>query len=690
MTRNGSATPRARATVAAAAPAALLALFVLLAGAPALAGTKEWTFDDTLALKSVSDPQLSPDGARVVYVVTELSADGSEYQSDLWLVSVAGGPASARRLTSALASDDSPRWSPDGAWVAFLSERPRPRSKKDEKEDEAKKQVWLIRPDGGEATVLTDAPGSVSALEWSRDGKTIAFLAREPKSEERKKKEKEKDDAWTPSSAWVFGRLWAIDVESRKATQLTKGELHVTGFSLSPDGTRAVFSGQPTPELPASYRSDLYSVPLAGGEPAVLVARKGTDNRPAFSPDGKWVAFLSQDGRDEEWYTNSYACVVPAGGGTPRNLTRSFDERIGGIGGADVVWAPDSGSVLFSASWQTGAHVYRATLDGDVTPVTSGPGLFGDPSVAAKGTAIAFLHEEPEKPREVHVLAAPGGAPRVLTDTNPQARDFLTFPKQVVSWKGADGWEIEGLLLLPPGREAGQRLPLILNVHGGPAGTHSATFTPASRIYPWAVLLQKGWAVLLPNPRGSGGYGERFRSANVRDWAGKDYVDLMKGVDAMVELGIADPARLAVCGWSYGGFMTSNVVTKTDRFKAAVVGAGVTHMASFTGTTDIPEFARSYFGAWPWEDPAVHARASAVLSVGKVKTPTLVVHGDKDDRVPPTQGWELWNALRKAGVTTDLLVLPRQPHGPREPKLILATQKAHVDWFEKHVPGAPR
>lgn len=672
------------------AAAILVSAASLLATTAAPAGTKPWTADDTLALKTVSDPQLSPDGTRVVYVVTELSADGSEFQSDLWLVSVAAGPASARRLTSALANDDAPRWSPDGTWIAFLSERPRPRAKRDDRDDEAKRQVWLIRPDGGEANVLTDAPGSVSALGWSGDGRTIGFLAREPKSEERKKREKEKDDAFTPSSVYPWSRLWVIDVASRDARQLTTGDLHVGTFSLSPDGTRVAVSAQPTPEVPDAYRSDIYLVPTAGGDPVPLVARKGIDSRPAFSPDGKWVAFVSQDGRDEEWYTNTYACVVPASGGTPRNLTKSFDERIGGIGGGDLAWAPDAGSVFFPASWQTDAHVYRATLDGNVTRVTSGAGLNGDPSVAAKGSAVAFVHEEPERAREVQLVVLPGGAPSTLTDTNPWAREHLSFPKQVVTWKGAAGLEIEGLLLLPPGRETGQRVPLILNVHGGPAGTHSAGFTPASRVYPWALLLQKGWAVLLPNPRGSGGYGERFRSANVRDWAGKDYEDLMKGVDAMVELGVADPSRLAVCGWSYGGFMTANVVTKTSRFRAAVVGAGVTDLASFTGTTDIPEFARSYFGAWPWEDREVHARSSAVLSVGKVKTPTLVIHGDRDDRVPVSQGYELWNALRKAGVTTDLLVLPRQPHGPREPRLIRAAQKAHVDWFETHVPGAPR
>jgi len=257
-----------------------------------------------------------------------------------------------------------------------------------------------------------------------------------------------------------------------------------------------------------------------------------------------------------------------------------------------------------------------------------------------------------------------------------------------VRWKGADGQEIEGLLVLPSGYRAGRHVPLLLNVHGGPAGTHSNTCTVASRLYPWPLFAQKGWAILMPNPRGSGGYGAAFRAANVRDWGGKDYQDLMLGVDAMIERGIADRARLAVCGWSYGGFMTSTIVTKTDRFRAAVVGAGVTDLISMAGTCDIPDFNRSYFGAWPWEDAQVYEDHSAILHAGNVRTPTLMVHGQSDERVPTSQGWEFYTALRKRGVPTDLLLLPRQPHGPREPKLLRTVQQWHLDWLNRYTLGA--
>jgi len=297
---------------------------------------------------------------------------------------------------------------------------------------------------------------------------------------------------------------------------------------------------------------------------------------------------------------------------------------------------------------------------------------------------MVLLREDAAHPREVWRADLALSAPTRLTDTNPQARELLAFPKQLVTWTGADGKEIEGLLILPPGYRAGRRVPLILNVHGGPAGAHANSCTAASRLYPWPLFAQKGYAILLPNPRGSGGYGQAFRTANVRDWGGKDYEDLMRGVDAMIDRGTADRGRLAVCGWSYGGFMTSTIVTKTDRFRAAVVGAGVTDLLSMAGTCDIPDFNRSYFGAWPWEDTQVYVDHSAVLHAGNVHTPTLVVHGEKDERVPTSQGWEFYTALSKLGVPTDLLLLPRQPHGPREPKLLRTVQQWHLDWINRY------
>jgi dipeptidyl aminopeptidase/acylaminoacyl peptidase len=661
--------------------ALLLPLLALLPAA-ASAGDRQWTSDDVLGLKVVSDPRVSPDGRLVAYVVESLNGEKDAYQTDVWLVSTAGGEA--RSLAASPAGDDTPRWSPDGRWVAFLSERARPGAMADDAED-AKRQVWLIRPDGGEAVPLTSAPGAVSAFEWSADGKAIGFLAREPKSDERRRREKEKDDAWTPSELYAWNRLWVIDVSTRQPRQLTTGKLHVTGLSFSPDGGTIAFAAQPTPAIPDTFRSDVYTIPAAGGVPAPLVARKGLDGAPSWSPDGQWIAFVSQDGRDEEWYTNNYATVVPASGEAPRALSLPLDESVGGLFGSKLAWAPDSRSVLFAALEKTAGRVYRATLEGKVEPLTSGPEVSGAPSIDGGGETLVFLREDSATPREVWSmrLASPR-SPRPLTDTNPQARELLSFPKERVTWKGAGGWEMEGLLVYPAGYAKGKPVPLALNVHGGPAGTHSNTFTPSPRLWGWPLFAQAGYAILFPNPRGSGGYGERFRAANVRGWGVEDYEDLMAGVDALVERGVADPEHLTVNGWSYGGFMTSTIVTKTDRFKSAIVGAAVTNLASFTGTTDIPDFARSYFRSWPWEDPQAFVERSALFHAGRVKTPSLVVHGDRDDRVPVSQGWEFYAALKATGVPTDLLILPRQPHGIREPKLLRTCHERFLRWTEAH------
>jgi dipeptidyl aminopeptidase/acylaminoacyl peptidase len=605
-------------------------LAALLAPNPVHAGTQPWTLDDILAMKVVSDPQVSPDGKWVAYVIQELKPDSSDYQSDLWLASVATGET--RRLTAAPENDEAPRWSPDGKWIAFLSDRPRPGRKADEAADEGKRQIWLIRPDGGEATILSNSAGGASAEEWSADGRFLAFLAREPKSDEQKKKDKDRDDAWTPDSKLAWNRLWTIDVATRKATQLTRGAFHVSGFSIAPDGKRIAIAAQPTPRIPDSFQSDLYLVPVAGGPPVPLVQQKGEDADPSFSPDGRWVAFLSQDARNTEWWSNTYVCVINVAGGKPANLTENFDERVGGLtatGGP--LWNPDGETLLFTAITRTDQRIFRAFADGrPVEPVMKATGVDASPSLDARGEVLVWTHEEATAPREVWTWDIERAGPHPLTKTNPQAAARLAFDKQVITWPGADGRQVEGLLLSPANARPGVKAPLLVNVHGGPAGTHVMSYSAGSRIYPYPLFLQSGWAVLLPNPRGSGGYGEAFRGSNVRDWGGKDYEDIMAGVDQLVKLGLVDEKRMAVCGWSYGGFMTSTIVTKTDRFKAAVVGAGVMDMGSMAGTCDIPEFNRSYFGAWPWEDPSLYVEHSALYHAGNVRTPTALIHGGAD------------------------------------------------------------
>jgi len=256
---------------------------------------------------------------------------------------------------------------------------------------------------------------------------------------------------------------------------------------------------------------------------------------------------------------------------------------------------------------------------------------------------------------------------------------------EVVTWTSTDGRKIEGLLHYPVGYQAGRQVPLILNVHGGPAGVFQHTFVGGRGSYPLASFMARGYAVLRPNPRGSSGYGVEFRQANIKDWGGKDYDDLMAGVDRVIAMGVADPARLGVMGWSYGGYMTSTIITRTNRFKAASSGAPVTNLMSFNGTADIPSFVPDYFGAEFWNDPAVYARHSPMFNISHARTPTLVQHGENDIRVPIAQGYELYTALKRQGVPTRMLVLPRQPHGILEPKLQVVTMQSNLDWFDTYL-----
>ncbi len=309
----------------------------------------------------------------------------------------------------------------------------------------------------------------------------------------------------------------------------------------------------------------------------------------------------------------------------------------------------------------------------------------GGPTINRTGTAIGSGWESPSDPPEAFVASLAGGQPVQVSRANTDLGRLPLGETKVIRWKSKDGLDVEGLLTLPVGYEQGKKYPLILNIHGGPTGVFQENFIGKLSVYPIATFAGRGYAVLRPNPRGSAGYGKKFRFANEKDWGGMDYEDDMAGVDKVIEMGVADPDRLAVMGWSYGGFMTSWIVGHTNRFKAAVVGAGVTDLFSFTGTSDIPDFLPDYFGGEPWAQYDSFSKHSPISYVQNVKTPTLVLHGEADERVPTSQGYEFYHALKNRGVTTKMVVYPRTPHGPREPKFILDIAGRQLDWVDEYV-----
>lgn len=679
---------------------------------------RSMTFEDVLALKSVSDAQISPDGKWVAYVVTSADMKENAYDADLWLVSTSGGEPI--RLTTSKKNDNQPRWSPDGKRIAFISAR------------EEKPQVFLISPFGGEATRLTNSKSGVQSFQWAPDGNQIAYVAQQELTAEEEKKQKDKDDSQVVDQNFKFSRLWVIDVVTEKASELVKGEFTVSDPQWSPDGKSIAFVTNPTPKADDGGLSDIWIINLARdansekadsekkiadleknlaslmidgdrnyfrvmetrGQIAALeikisqhsglrrlVDNEGPDNSPRWSPDGKQIAYLSRDSKNGE-IGQQRLTVIAAEGGTPRELASMFGYQPG-----PAKWSPDGKTIYFTASVRTEARMFSVSSVGtSASKLGDIGGVMGQATFSRDGSMLAFTKSDSEHPDDVYVVKFPLGFMSKLTDHNPQVRELALGSSEVVRWKSKDGMEIEGVLIYPVGYEKGKRYPTVAAIHGGPAGVWTQGF-PGSWGNFGHVWAGKGWVVFYPNIRGSSAYGEKFLMSNIRDWGGGDYQDVQTGLDYLIAKGIADPDKLAQSGWSYGGYMTAWTLTQTNRFKAVVVGAGLTDMFSMYSTDDLQRLLVAYFGAQPWNDVEVYRRASAMTFIKQAKTPTLILHGGSDQRVPPSQGQELYMGLRQNGVPVEMVVFPREPHGLQEPRHRLDKMRREYAWCSKYVLG---
>lgn len=668
-----------------------LAAALLLAGQPtggpesllAQDAPERWTPAKSMEFRQIQGTAVSPDGSRIAYVVRTpvLEGEKSEYLSHVWLVNADG--SGARQFTRGDRSATSPAFSPDGRWLAFSSSR------------SGKSQVWAIPLDGGEARQITDAGNDAGSFAWSPDGRRIAYLMTDPETEEEKARKREKRDPIFVDQDFKYAHLYAVPFDPAgekpdEAVRITEGEFHVTAWEWSPDGASIAFAHQADPRLDEGARASDISVVAADGGKAVrpLVTLGGTDGSPTWSPDGRWVAFVSS-GDTPERVGLGDVYVVAAAGGEPRKLADSHD-RSGGI----VGWLRDGSAVLLNESIGTTRHLTALPVNGGpLRRVSSGEGVLGGPSLAGGADVVAFTWQDSQTPADVHVSSLVRWAPRKLTSVNADLQAPVLARTELLRWRSQDGlFEIEGLLTYPAGYEQGRKYPLVLNVHGGPAGVFSQTFTGNPGIYDIQTFAHEGYAMLRPNPRGSTGYGKEFRFANVRDWGFGDMDDLMAGVDLAIGMGVAHPDSLLLMGWSYGGYMTSFAVTRTHRFKAASMGAGLPNLVSMTTTTDIGEYLVAHMGGKEiWEDYEGYERHSAIYRIANVTTPTQVIHGERDLRVPFTQGQEFYRALQRRGVPTEMVVLPRTPHGPQEPKLLMEVSPIILKWFDRHLrPDRPR
>ena len=636
----------------------------------------KWDPELHVKLKAVGTPRVSPDGKKVLYTVSEpvMTADKSEYVTQIWLGTV--DSKKNHQLTFGEKSSTNPKWSPDGNWIAFTSNR------KDNKNN-----LYLLSVNGGEAEPLTDVKSSVGNFEWSPDGRWIAFTMTDAKTEEEEKNDKAKNDFRWVNENLKLARLYVLPVQKdangkREPRNLTTENYHVTEFDWSNDGSRIAFTHAKTPIANDWTTADVSIIEVTGGKVTVLANTKAAESNPLFSPDGKSIAIIVTDD-PPRWAQAGLIQIFPSSGGPAKTMVASHDGQPGIAG-----WSNDSKRIYFSEVKGTGTQVYVLDVAANrIQEIKTSPAVFTALNLNQSGTLLGFVRQTSDTPGEVYISSTTDFAPVQISRANADVKLPPIGRTEVITWKSKDGKDIEGLLTYPVGYQTGQRVPMILNIHGGPAGVFMQTFVGGRGVYPIATFASRGYAILRPNPRGSSGYGTEFRRANIQDWGGGDYQDLMTGVDRVIEMGVADPNRLGVMGWSYGGFMTSWVVTQTGRFKAASAGAPVTNLMSFNGTADIPSFVPDYFGGQSWEVMDRYQKHSPMFNVKGVTTPTMIQHGESDIRVPISQGYEFYNALKAQGVPTRMLVLPRQPHGPNEPKMQLAAMKANLDWFEKYLGG---
>ncbi len=632
------------------------------------------TFQEVLSLESVRGVAISPDGARVAYTVRSTDWDENGYDTEIWLAAD-GDPFQLTRTADG--SSTSPQWSPDGRWLSFLADR-------------GESEAWAV----------TEIEDGVTSFAWAPTGDRILLRVREPESDEDKARSEQYGAYAVEDEEYRNSHLWVLDIDSQGETgepeRLTDGDFHVAGAEWSPDARRLAYVRQPNANLLSFMESDIHTLDLESGESRGLVVGPGPDGGPEWSPDGEWILFSEFD-RDLEslFYLNGELARIPADGGEIEILTASFDEDLGG-----AVWT--EAGIRFAASERTERKLY--TLDPDsraVEALALPTRIVGSWDFTPDGQTLAFTGQSAESLSEVYRawggMAAGGMATRgagasgrpehvKLTHMTSQTSGWPLGTREVITWTSEDGAEIEGVLFKPADYEPGTRYPLLVQIHGGPTGISRPTAV-ATYVYPIIHWLQKGAVVLQPNYRGSAGYGEAFRSLNVRNLGVGDMWDVMSGVQHLIDQGIADPDRLGAMGWSQGGYISAFLTTNSDRFKAISVGAGISNWMTYYVNTDIHPFTRQYLKGTPWDDPEVYAKTSPMTNITKATTPTLIQHGEFDRRVPIPNAYELYQGLQDQGVETRLIVYKGFGHGISKPKELLAGVWHNWQWFARYIWG---
>lgn len=636
------------------------------------------TADDLYAFRLVNEADISPDGEHVVYTVQRIDEGSEKKYANLWIVPAAGGEP--YQFTVGDHVDSMPRWSPDGMQIAFLSNRV----------NEKQSQLFIISFEGGEARQLTELKGQFGSIVWSPDGEKVLcqFRKKDEEAIEREQDEaKEKlgvvsrhvtrpfykldGEGYLPDERW---HLWVVNVKSGQAKQITEGDVYDEKEpNWSPDGKEIVFlsnhAEQPDlePEL-----VDIFILPAEGGEARKIETPPGPKQMPVYSPDGDWIAYLGKESTGQ-WWRNTCLWVVPADGrGKAKNLTEPFDLELssstindlpGGLPMSPPVWSRDGTRLYFQTS-EHGTGKIRSTSvhEPEENPqvVLGGKGIAGSFSLDDEETRLAYLYADMMHPADVWVKDLKGEEPNQLTAVNEGLLAELDLGTVEEWWVASeDGTEVQGWVLKPPGFDASQTYPSILEIHGGPRTQYGYLF-----MHEFFTLAAQGYVVYFSNPRGSRGYGEEYAKAIWNDWGTVDYADLMAWADFMAEKDYIDPSRMGVTGGSYGGYMTVWIIGHTDRFKAAVTQRCVSNWISMYGSSDMNwAFQREFGDEPPWENFENYWRLSPIKYIGNADTPTLVIHSENDLRCPIEQGEQVFVSLKRLGVDTEMVRFPEEPHG---------------------------
>jgi dipeptidyl aminopeptidase/acylaminoacyl peptidase len=678
------------------------------------------SFEDVLSLRIADSPVVSPDGKEVVFEVLSTDWKRNEYDTELWLAR--DGEPVLQLTRTFEGSSKSARWSPDGTWISFLAKRGE------------KTQVHLIRAAGGEAQVVTEHKQGIGDYRWAPDGQRIAFISKDEDKSAEPRKERYggfavEDNEFTSSHIWIvdvnpdpWPAAWelpcydddknekakgddadsgpATDVEDSEGESVKKGEdksnclslpkpqrltegdtFTVETFEFSPDGSEIVYEHHATPDIMSYVTADISILNIVSKASRVLIEAPGFDGSPQYSPDGQWVLYRTFSGNTQsDFYVNDQLKKVAADGGESIRLAADFDELI-----SNIRWTREG--VFFTAWNRTNRNIYKLDPDRDSIKTVNAPvknvwscDFSDDGKVLAlsgrNGDTLTEVFKRPQRSRKFEQL----------TSMSSQVQAWNHGTSEVISWKSEDGAEIEGVLHKPANYDPTKRYPLLVVIHGGPTGISipSVAYTYVYPIWHW---VDQGAVVLLPNYRGSAGYGEAFRSLNVRNLGMGDAWDVMSGVEYLVEEGIADPDRMGSMGWSQGGYISAYLTTNTDRFKAISVGAGISNWMTYYVNTDIHPFTRQYLKATPWSDPEIYAVTSPMTNINNASTPTLIQHGEFDKRVPTPNAYELYQGLQDVGVETKLVIYNGFGHGITKPKERLAAVWHNWDWFAERVFG---